>query len=146
MSGIMPENRGIDPKVFDQTLEKFDRASAYRSLGFSIVYLGKGTVGIRLTASPQLENSHGLLHGGIVATLMDTAMGFCLGTLDLQGLSIALNLNYLLPVSPGTELTAHAQLLQVNQSTATGEARVLLPDGRPAAVGRCSFCLIQDPR
>jgi uncharacterized protein (TIGR00369 family) len=46
-----------------------------RLLGFDCVTAEDGEIVMALVPGPSLENTSGLLHGGVAATLLDTAMG-----------------------------------------------------------------------
>ena len=54
-------------------------------------------------------NTHGTVHGGLVATLVDSALGGAVATEDASPVTISMTVTYLEPARPG-RLTARAQV------------------------------------
>jgi uncharacterized protein (TIGR00369 family) len=77
-------------------------------LGMSIKAVEPGVVVFGLRTAPQFANPHGILHGGITATLLDSAMGCAvLSELppDVGYTTVDLSVTYLRPVRlDGTHL------------------------------------------
>ena len=97
---------------------------AQRLLGYVLdVGQGDGRARCHLTVTADHTNRHGMLHGGIVATILDNAMG-ATGSLsrDPEGrypfLTISLNTQYLAPAREGEALMAVGRI--------TGGGRKLL--------------------
>ena len=57
---------------------------------------------------PTLEGYPGLLHGGIVATLLDGAMAHCLFAHGIKALTAELQVRYHAPIATSEELTVRA--------------------------------------
>ncbi|MCP1168191.1 PaaI family thioesterase [Limimaricola litoreus] len=97
---------------------------AQKLLGYVLdVGRGDGRARCHLTVTADHTNRHGMLHGGIVATILDNAMG-ATGSLsrDPEGrypfLTISLNTQYLAPAREGEALMAVGRI--------TGGGRKLL--------------------
>ena len=101
-------------------------------LGMEIESVEPGRVQFTLSTRPDFANPHGMLHGGITATLLDSAMGCAV----LSGLpphvgftTVDLAVTYLRPVSlDGVELRAHGEIIHLGRRIAAAEGRVI--DGR----------------
>lgn len=69
---------------------------------------------IAVTVEPHHLNQAGNLHGGVIASLADTAMGMS-GTWHADpgqwrlALTLSLNINYMAAIAPGTEVRAVAR-------------------------------------
>jgi len=67
-----------------------------RHLGFDITEWSEDFARVELPMLPHLMNRYGIPHGGVYATLLDTAMGFCgcfTGDADHKRLAMTLSLN-----------------------------------------------------
>ncbi len=90
-------------------------------LGFDLTGWRDGWARVELPVTPQLSNRQGLVHGGIHATLLDTAMGYCgcfTGDPDkrVMALTLSLTVNYLSQVN-GLRLIAEATKTGGGRST-----------------------------
>jgi uncharacterized protein (TIGR00369 family) len=114
-------------------------------IGLSIDEVEHGRVTMSLLTRPDFANPLGTLHGGICATLLDSAMGCAVHTTLDSGVgygTLELKINYIrsVPVE-GVKLTASAQTIHVGRKTATAEGRVHDPDGKLVAHGTTT-CII----
>ncbi|MGD7043563.1 PaaI family thioesterase [Jeotgalibacillus proteolyticus] len=100
---------------------------------------------IKMPVSSTLHNSLGIVHGGMSATLIDTAMGALANQLAPEGMGAVtsqLNVHFVQPIS-GEEMTATASILHQGRKTMVLEASIMNPDGKIAAHGTGSFYLIE---
>jgi acyl-CoA thioesterase len=114
-------------------------------IGLSIDEVEVGEVTMSLHSRPDMANPLGTLHGGICATLLDSAMGCAVHTTLEAGVgygTLELKVNYIrsVPVD-GVKLTATAKTIHVGRKTATAEGRVHDPQGRLVAHGTTT-CMI----
>jgi uncharacterized protein (TIGR00369 family) len=80
---------------------------------------------------PELERFGGIIHGGALASLVDTASAFAvLSTLAAgeQTVTVDLTLHYLKPASGG-KLSAHARVLRAGRRLATVSVEVTNESG-----------------
>lgn len=88
---------------------------------------GERTMVFRLPVRWEMYNRLGILHGGVLATLVDNAMGKGLHTLYpgkiVRQVTVNLNIHYL-KGAVGKELLAHTTLVQAGKSLAVMEATV----------------------
>ncbi|MGX8909620.1 PaaI family thioesterase [Streptomyces netropsis] len=103
------------------------------TLGFAVARVESGRVTVTLTAAEFHCVRTGIVHGGIAATLCDTACGFAVHSLLPAGayaVSADLNLRYLRPVlvTSGT-LTCTGTVKEVNARSALAQAELTGPDG-----------------
>jgi len=97
-------------------------------LGLSIEDVASGRVRLALRTRPELANPHGALHGGIVATLLDSAMACAvLSALPpgRQYTTVDLSVTLLRGASlDGARLTAEGEVVHVGRRIATAHGRV----------------------
>jgi uncharacterized protein (TIGR00369 family) len=114
-------------------------------LGLTFDEVEHGHVVMSLTTRPEFANPLGTLHGGICATLLDSAMGSAVHSTLETGVgygTLELKVNYIrsVPVD-GVKLTATAHTIHVGRKTATAEGRVYDPEGRLVAHGTTT-CIV----
>lgn len=99
---------------------------------------------MKIPIHPILSNSINIVHGGLTATLADTAMG----TLVKQRLEVdqvpvtsEMKINYTAP-GKGKHLTCHATILHLGSKTAVTEAKIFDDSDVLVAVATGSFFII----
>ena len=110
------------------------------------VHRGDGEVEARLTLGPQHLNSRGVAHGGVVAALLDTALGDAVVAAIPKAwwcATISLSVQFIAGARRG-ELIARGRCLRHGRSTAfaSGEARDA--SGRLVATAQGSWHLWPD--
>lgn len=106
----------------------------------------RGAVTFTLATRPEFANPLGTLHGGIVAAMLDSALG-CAVHSELEAgdwyTTLELKVNYTRPPRlDGDLLRASARTVHVGRTTATAEGRVHDDDGRLIAHGTTT-CLVR---
>ena len=121
----------------ERTLQAYlDEAPLHALLGDLEVRLTDGTVRIEGTLSPVVENgaATGVTHGGVLATLLDTALTFALiAETDRDWSTVDLRVDYLRPVGLG-EVRVEARTVHAGRRTGRAEGR--LADGAGADCAR----------
>ena len=69
----MPEHHGRS--IEDDIKERVAASPFHASMGISVASVREGEVDLVLEARPDHANLHGTVHGGVLATLADTAAG-----------------------------------------------------------------------
>ncbi|MGR3545646.1 MAG: PaaI family thioesterase [Roseovarius sp.] len=117
-------------------------------LGYRLIAWSKDFARLELPLEPFLMNRQGLPHGGIHATLLDTAMGFsgCYTgdpARQQMALTLSLTVSYL-GQATGTKLMAEARRTGGGKSTYFAEGKVWDDDGTLIATGSGVFRLRRD--
>ncbi|MBI4414271.1 MAG: PaaI family thioesterase, partial [candidate division NC10 bacterium] len=91
---------------------------------------------VRLALRPDLKNSFGIMHGGVIGALVDTAGALALLTTGVDGPipTVEYSLNFLAPVEGGA-VTAEGRLLRRGRRIAVSEVTVTDEAGRLVAKG-----------
>lgn len=101
-------------------------------LGVEVVDAGDGWVRVAIDAGDEHINLQGLVHGGLLATLADTAMGLALRTSLEPGrrhVTIAMHVQFLRPGTPG-RVEATGRAVRVGRSVGHAEASLVDERGR----------------
>lgn len=116
-------------------------------IGLETVTVEHGRVEFAVTTRPDFANPLGSVHGGICATLLDSAMSCAVhSTLDAgQSYStIEIKINYTGAVSTaGKRLTATGTTLHIGRTIATAEGKVHDEDGRLVAHGTTTCHIVR---
>jgi uncharacterized protein (TIGR00369 family) len=96
-------------------------------LGLRPVDAGDLDAGMALTVEDRHLNQHGTVHGGVVATLVDSVMGEAVrGSLDegRAAVTVSMTVSYLAPADVGDQLRARAELRKGGGRIIVAEADV----------------------
>ncbi len=118
-----------------------------RLLGIRRKRMAKGRCSFTLTVRPQHMNPYGLVHGGVIYSLADYAMGGALASQlepSERCTTLEIKINYLAPASRGT-LRADARVLERTRRIGVLEATVHADGGRLVALATGSFYIQADP-
>ncbi|MDA3647513.1 PaaI family thioesterase [Saccharopolyspora indica] len=119
-----------------------------RLLGMRFDEVELGRIVLSLETRPDFANPLGTVHGGIAATMLDSAMACAVHTTLAAGVgytTLELKVNYIRAAkTDGTTLTAEGTVIHAGRSTATAEGKVL--DDRGELIAHATTtCLILDP-
>lgn len=111
------------------------RAPISHTLGFDLVAVEEGSAVFEGKSGTYLCNPMGTVHGGYLATLLDSALGSAVLSRLPAGSAYTtaqLNVNLVRPVTPGTgTLRATGAAVHVGRSLATAEAQLTgVDDGK----------------
>jgi len=99
---------------------------------FVLREVGTGTTTWEYTVDPAHFNPNGVLHGGVLMALLDTAMGHAVSEIVVaQGrfnAAAQLNINFLEPIRSGV-VRARATVIKVGKRTAVAEGKATNEDG-----------------
>lgn len=109
----MSENE-LDPARVARAREAFASVPYAKLLGLELGEISRGEISIHLEVRDELRQNQGVVHGGAVASLIDTAAAFAVLTqleLNERVTTTDLTIHYLRPVSAG-RLTATARIVR----------------------------------
>ena len=118
-------------------------------LGFELVEVGRGRATFAVEPGEQHYNPIGVVHGGIAATLLDSAMGCAVQTTLEAGVgytTLDLNVTFLRPMTVGTgKVLCEAGVVHTGSRVATAEGRVFSArTGKLMATGTCSCVILRE--
>ena len=124
---------------------RFPAPPIARLLGFSLVEIEEGRAVFGVEPGEQHYNPIGLVHGGLLATLLDSAMGCAVHSTLPAGTgysTLEIKVNFTRPVLADTgPLRCESKLLHRGRQTATAEGRVVDGGGKVYAHGTTT-CLV----
>ncbi|MEU9024628.1 PaaI family thioesterase [Actinomadura sp. NPDC048394] len=117
-------------------------------LGMAAEELEPGRVVFSLAPRTDFSNPLGTVHGGVLSTLLDSAMGCAVHTSLPEGAgytTLELKVNFVRAVPlEGGRLTCEGTTVHVGRKVATAEGRIVNQDGKLVAHGTTT-CMIFPP-
>jgi uncharacterized protein (TIGR00369 family) len=139
---------GLDLMRWVKTERPTDIPSIGRLLGMRFDQVEHGRIVLSVDTRPDFANPLGTVHGGIAATLLDSAMGCAVHTTLPAGTSyttLELKVNYIRAAhTNGQTLTAEGTVIHTGRRTATAEGKVIDDQGNLIAHATTT-CLITRP-
>ncbi len=121
-------------------------APIYQLLKISLEKIDEGFARFRMPFQRELTQGFGLVHGGAIATLADTAVAYALLSLVQPGERVAtaeFKINYLSSVTAG-ELIAEAHIINKGEKLALGEMEVKNEQGKLIAKGLATYMILKN--
>src|SRR5215510_7121469 len=117
------------------------------TLGYDVTEVANGRVVVTVTPNDTHLNPAGTVHGGLAATLLDSAMGLAVQSTLEKGLgqtTLEFKISLVRPITPETgPITAEGVVLSRGRRIGTAEGRLTDRNGRLLAHGTTT-CLIFD--
>jgi uncharacterized protein (TIGR00369 family) len=119
-------------------------------LGMEVPRIDPGRAVFTLEAGEHLYNPIGSVHGGVLATLLDSALGCAVHSTLPAGVgytTIDLNVTYLRPATRDSgRLTCEAELIHSGRKVATCRAHIVDDDGRLYATATTTCLILRHDR
>jgi uncharacterized protein (TIGR00369 family) len=116
-------------------------------VGLTLTEVDEGRVAMRLTPAEYHTNPIGSMHGGILATLLDSVMGCAVHSTLPKGrayTSLEIKVNFVRAVTNASgELAAEGRVIHAGRRSAVAEGKVLDARGRLCATASTT-CLVFD--
>ncbi|HKI11883.1 MAG TPA: PaaI family thioesterase [Candidatus Acidoferrum sp.] len=127
--------------VTELVRRRMRESKATELFGFDVESVHDGRAIFRFDVRPKHKQIHGVVHGGILAALADTAAAIAAYTVIPRGREIAtleLKINYLEPV-PGGRVKADARVLRAGRNFIVTECEIFNATGTLAAKALLTF-------
>jgi uncharacterized protein (TIGR00369 family) len=120
---------------------------AWAWLGMRLVETGDGTAIVEMTPTEDMANYSGFVHGGMISTLADSAMGRSVRTVQpgvVRSMSFDLKLSFISAAKVGEKLRATGRVLHAGRRTMVAECRIEGPGGRLVATASGTFAVTRE--
>jgi uncharacterized protein (TIGR00369 family) len=136
--------RTLNPDYVKAVTTIANNSPYFRHLGMMITDLGVGEALVEIEAREAHRQMYGQVHGGVIASLVDTAIFWCFfWELDeAAGITtVDLKVNYLAPVADG-KLLARGKRIRLGRTLGFGETEVFNGEGKLVAHGTSSVLVL----
>lgn len=117
-------------------------------MNFHLVEVSEGHAVFTIQPDERHYNGLGIAHGGMAATLLDSATGCAINTMMPAGkifTTLEMKVNYVRPMTRATgEVRCEANVIHVGGRTATAEGRIVDRDGKLYAHGTATCMLFRE--
>lgn len=131
----------LSPEELARLRRAFDAVPYARLLGIELVSAARGEATLALETREELMRMSGIMHGGALASLLDTAAAFAAISLEESSertVTIDLNMHFLRPVSAG-RVEARARVLREGRRVLIITAEATDPTGKLIAVATTTY-------
>ena len=138
---------GLTGQELARLREALGRVPYARLLGLELLGASRGEAVFSVELREELKRNGGLMHGGALASLMDTASAFAVLTLLAPGeqtVTIDLQIHFLRPVFSG-RVEARARVLRKGRRVATLSIDVTDEAGKLTATGTTTYLVQSAP-
>lgn len=119
-----------------------------QTLGYDVTEAESGRVVVTLVPNDSHLNPSGTVHGGVAATLLDSAMGLAICTTLEKGLgqtTLEFKISLIRPITPGMgTIRAEGVVLNRGRRVGTAEGRITDERGRLLAHGTTTCLIFED--
>ncbi len=133
------ENKGIPCHLFGYILDAEENSGYFENQDVYFSALGDGTAELEIPVAPIHYNSAALVHGGVLAGLLDASMGMAMLTKNKAGVTTSLSINYLKSAKKGDVLRAQAAVTRDGRTMVYCEARIYNQREELLATGQGAF-------
>ncbi|MGE5380081.1 MAG: PaaI family thioesterase [Methylocystaceae bacterium] len=112
----MAENMGIKKELFDLIIASVTQAPYYQLLGVRLEQIGSGWATLTVMPQTQHTNPIGLVHGGLIMSLGDAAMGNAVRSLGLKGVTANMNIDFMRPAKVESKLLARGDVTKAGSN------------------------------
>lgn len=137
-----------DAEITDQQIDRIRRVFAnapfLHLIGIKLKTIERGSVSVSVENCEPLKQQMGIVHGGAIASLLDTASALSVISLLEEGQSsttVDLTIHYLRPVTRG-EITATGKVIRAGKKILTVSAEVFDETGKLCATAITTYLRI----
>lgn len=142
--GVRTERLG-EPNERSAHLEKlkqlFESAPISRALGMTLGYCENGVARVRLPFRKDFEEGHGVIHGGLIGLLGDTAGNFAVGSVSPGSTVKTVEFKLSLLTGVTGDLLAIGEVVRKGRTLAMCRIEVVEGNDRVVAIGLATYAL-----
>jgi acyl-CoA thioesterase len=138
---------GLDPRYLDDLSARVRSSPFNQWAGMELVSVGDGRAELGMDLQPHHFNPQGIVHGGIITALADTAIGLALRSRLRSGLThrtAQLNVHFLAK-GDGNRIVGRGRAVHSGQRMGYGEADVVDAQGQVLARATATFIVLPAP-
>lgn len=120
----MAKNNGIDKWLFDTLEQSLRETPFYKLLGIQLVELSSGVAVLKVIPTQEHTNPMGIVHGGLLMSIADAAMGNAIRSLGGRGVTIDMSTAFMSSATINNEIVSTGQVLKSGNNLYFAEAKV----------------------
>lgn len=124
----MAVNKGLETWLFEYIEKSVKETPFYNLLGIELVEIGPGEAALKVLPTEQHTNPLGIIHGGLLMSLADAAMGNAVRSLGIRGVTVDMSTSFVSSAMIGQEIVAKGNVLKAGRNLIFVEAVVMSSD------------------
>ncbi len=140
-------SEALDPRYLEELKTRVGSSPFHQWAGMDLISVGDGQAEVALTLQPQHFNPQGIVHGGMIAAIADTAIGLALRSMLKPGFThrtAQLNVHFV-SKGEGSRIVGRGRSVHLGQRMGYGEAEVVDAGGRLLARASATFIVLPAP-
>lgn len=133
------KNIGLNEVVFNKIISISEKMNFQNHTGIKIKEVGEHYATLQLKLEERHANTIGIAHGGIIATLLDAAMGTAAFTTGKDVVTLEMKLNFVAPGKIGNIIIAKGVVLHCGSKTIVTEGRIFDEKGTLMALATGTY-------
>lgn len=142
--GVRPQRSGETNERsahLDKLKQMFDNAPVSSFLGMALGYCENGVARVRLPFRREFEEGHGVINGGLIGLLADTAGSFSVASVSPGSTVKTVEFKLSLLTSVQGDLLAIGEVVRKGRTLATCRLEVVEGNDRVVAIGLATYAL-----
>ena len=123
----------MDKKVKEAIFRQVEKEPFAQKFGLKLVDLDEGYSRVEMNFTPDMENNHGIAHGGALFAVINEAFETASNSHGTMAVALNMNVTYLSSPPSGSRLIAEAREFNRTQKTAVYDIRVFDDRNNPIA-------------
>lgn len=117
-------NAGINARLFDYILHSIQKTAYYKLLGIELTLLAPGEAELTVQAGEKHTNPMGKVHGGLIMSIADAAMGNAIRSLGITAVTADCSVSFPGAAQLGDRVTAKGMVNKSGKNLVFAEAQV----------------------
>ncbi|SHH00343.1 acyl-CoA thioesterase [Thermosyntropha lipolytica DSM 11003] len=114
----------IAPELYAYICNTVSDTPFYNLIGINLERIEKGHAVLSVWPKEDHLNPLGMVHGGLVVTLADAAMGNAIRSMGIKGVTADITVSFISPPPLGVKIEAEGRVLKAGQNLIFAEAEV----------------------
>ncbi len=114
----------MDENIKKAIIQQVEREPFAQKFGLKLIDLKEGYSKIEMQFTPDMENIHGMAHGGALFAIIDEAFETASNSHGTVAVALNMNVTYISSPSRGSKLIAEAQEFSLTRKTASYDIKV----------------------
>jgi uncharacterized protein (TIGR00369 family) len=132
------KNLGVEKSLFDYICHTVEQTPFYQMIGIRLSALGVGEAEFELESALQHTNPIGLIHGGVLMSMADAAMGNAIRSLGIKGVTTDCSTSFISSAPLHGLLVARGMVVKAGKRLVFARAEVV-HDGKIVADVKGTF-------
>lgn len=134
----MVKNLGVEKSLFEYICNSVEHTPFYQLMGIHLSALGSGEAEVKLKSASQHTNPLGLMHGGVLMSIADAAMGNAIRSLGIKGVTADCSTSFIASAHLEGLLLARGKVVKAGKRLVYARAEVF-SDGKMVADVKGTF-------